>query len=86
MSITFFLVGGVIFSVYMYFTIWNIYNSADKSKRENYSHFGGEGCDLPEHVVVVETVVEVAVEPIQKPSSVQNLDEEEENEEDYHSF
>jgi len=47
MSITFFLVGGLIFATYMYFTIWNIFNSQKKSKRENYPNLGSEGCDLP---------------------------------------
>lgn len=36
MSIGFFIIGGIIFAVYMYFTIWNIYYSSKKSKEENY--------------------------------------------------
>lgn len=47
MSATFFLVGGLIFATYIYFTTWNIYNPQGKSKSENYSNLGGEGCDLP---------------------------------------
>lgn len=34
MSLTFFLVGGIIFALYMYFTIWNIYNNGP-SKNTN---------------------------------------------------
>jgi hypothetical protein len=36
MSPTFFLVGGIIFAAYMYFTIWNIFYSSRKSREENY--------------------------------------------------
>jgi len=36
MSIGFFLVGGVIFSVYVYFLIWNIFTSNKKQRQENY--------------------------------------------------
>ncbi|MDX6746563.1 hypothetical protein SHK09_07150 [Polaribacter sp. PL03] len=36
MSISFFIVGGVIFTTYMGFTLWNIYDSSQKSKKENY--------------------------------------------------
>lgn len=50
MSITFFLVGGIIFATYMYFTIWNINNSYKSPKKENYPNHGGEGCDIPENV------------------------------------
>ena len=34
MSLTFFLVGGLIFAVYMYFTIWNIFYSSKKQRQE----------------------------------------------------
>jgi hypothetical protein len=37
MSLTFFLVGGVIFSVYMFFTIWNIYNGSKSPGRNGAS-------------------------------------------------
>lgn len=37
MSISFFIVGGIIFLIYIYFTIWNIYYSGKKQKKENYS-------------------------------------------------
>lgn len=36
MSIGFFLVGGVIFSFYVYFLIWNIFYSTRKQREENY--------------------------------------------------
>lgn len=39
MSGGFFIVGGIIFSVYVYFTIWNINISARKSKEENYPNY-----------------------------------------------
>lgn len=39
MSWTFFLVGGVIFAAYIYFTIWNIFNGAKKNKEENYPDY-----------------------------------------------
>jgi len=37
MTITMWIVGGVIFSAYMYFTIWNI-NNGSKKQKENKSH------------------------------------------------
>lgn len=53
MSLTFFFVGAVIFAVYMYFTIWNIYyNSPERVKKRQYPNFGSEGCDLPENTKV----------------------------------
>lgn len=36
MSLGFFIVGGVIFAVYMYLTIWNIFYSSKKQREENY--------------------------------------------------
>jgi CHASE3 domain sensor protein len=36
MNIGFFIVGGIIFSVYIGLTLWNIYDSSKKSKEENY--------------------------------------------------
>jgi CHASE3 domain sensor protein len=36
MNIGFFIVGGIIFGVYMGLTIWNIYDSSKKSKQDNY--------------------------------------------------
>ena len=36
MSIGFFIVGGLIFALYMGLTIWNIVTSSRKSKEENY--------------------------------------------------
>ena len=40
MSGGFFIVGGIIFSVYVYFTVWNINTSARKSREENYPSIG----------------------------------------------
>ena len=36
MNVTMFIVGAAIFSVYIYFTIWNIFYGARKNKEENY--------------------------------------------------
>jgi CHASE3 domain sensor protein len=36
MNIGFFIVGGIIFSVYIGLTLWNIVDSSKKSKQENY--------------------------------------------------
>ena len=35
MSLTMFIVGFVIFAIYMYFTIWNIFYSTRKQREEN---------------------------------------------------
>ena len=36
MSGGFFIVGGIIFSFYVYFLIWNIFTSNKKQRQENY--------------------------------------------------
>lgn len=36
MSIGFFIIGGIIFSVYVFFTLYNIFYSSKKQKEENY--------------------------------------------------
>jgi hypothetical protein len=36
MNIGFFIVGGIIFSIYMAFTIWNIIYSSREQEKENY--------------------------------------------------
>tara|TARA_B100000497_G_C7412022_1_gene259664 strand:- start:182 stop:427 length:246 start_codon:yes stop_codon:yes gene_type:complete len=36
MSIAMFIVGGCIFSVYVYFLIWNIFYNSKKNREENY--------------------------------------------------
>jgi CHASE3 domain sensor protein len=36
MNIGFFIVGGIIFSVYIGLTLWNIVDSSKKSKQDNY--------------------------------------------------
>jgi hypothetical protein len=76
MSITFFIVGAVIFATYMYFTVWNIYNPQTKPKRKDYSNLGSEGCESPEHIGV----------DMPQPKSTQKLELEDEDEEDFHSL
>lgn len=39
MNIAFFIVGAVIFALYMYFTIWNIFYSSKKQREENYPNY-----------------------------------------------
>ena len=39
MSIGFFIVGGLIFGLYIYFTIWNIIYSNKKQREENYPNY-----------------------------------------------
>ena len=39
MSGGFFIIGGIIFSIYVYFTIWNINTSARKNKEDNYPEY-----------------------------------------------
>ena len=39
MNIAMFIVGGCIFSVYVFFTIWNIFYGARKNKEENYPEY-----------------------------------------------
>ena len=36
MNLGFFIIGGVIFAAYMYFTMWNIFYSSKKQREENY--------------------------------------------------
>lgn len=39
MSIAFFIVGFCIFSLYVYFLIWNIFHSNKKQREENYPDY-----------------------------------------------
>ena len=39
MNLGFFIMGGLIFSVYIYFTIWNIFYGAKKQREENYPNY-----------------------------------------------
>ena len=39
MNVAMFIVGFCIFSVYIYFTIWNIFYGARKNKEENYPDY-----------------------------------------------
>lgn len=48
MSIGFFIIGGIIFAIYIVLTIWNINYSAKQSKLQNYPNFGSEGTNEPE--------------------------------------
>jgi hypothetical protein len=43
MSPTMFIVGTVIFGVYLYFLVWNIFYSAKKQREENYPSLTGMG-------------------------------------------
>ena len=36
MNLGFFIIGGIIFAIYMALTLWNIVYSAKKQKKENY--------------------------------------------------
>ena len=47
MSLQFFLVGGIIFAIYIYFTIWNIIYSSKKNKEENYPNIPSIGFTSP---------------------------------------
>jgi len=42
MSIGFFIVGGIIFSLYMVFTVWGILYSSKKQKDENYPNINNK--------------------------------------------
>ncbi len=42
MSISFFIVGGVIFAVYLFLMFWNIFYSNKKQKEENYPNIGSK--------------------------------------------
>ena len=39
MNLGFFIMGGLIFAVYIYFTIWNIFYGARKQREENYPNY-----------------------------------------------
>ncbi len=39
MNLGFFIIGGIIFAVYMYFTMWNIFYSSKKQREENYPNY-----------------------------------------------
>jgi len=39
MNLAFFIMGGLIFAVYIYFTIWNIFYGARKQREENYPNY-----------------------------------------------
>ena len=39
MNLGFFIMGGLIFAVYCYFTIWNIFYGARKQREENYPNY-----------------------------------------------
>lgn len=42
MGVGMYVVGAIIFSAYMYFTIWNIFYSTKKQREENYPNLKGE--------------------------------------------
>ena len=41
-----FIVGFVIFGIYLYLTIWNIFYSSKKQQEENYPNLDGMGNDI----------------------------------------
>lgn len=43
MSLTFFIVGGIIFALYIYLTIWSIFYNSRKQQEENYPNLTGMG-------------------------------------------
>lgn len=43
MSITMFVVGFVIFAIYIYLTIWSIFYNSKKQQEENYPNLTGMG-------------------------------------------
>ena len=43
MSTTMFIVGFVIFSIYLYVTIWSIFYNSRKQQEENYPNLNGMG-------------------------------------------
>ena len=43
MSLTFFIVGGVIFALYIYLTVWSIFYNSRKQQEENYPNLDGMG-------------------------------------------
>ena len=43
MSLTFFIVGGIIFGLYIYLTVWNIFYNSRKQQEENYPNLTGMG-------------------------------------------
>lgn len=47
MSIGFFIIGGIIFVIYVYLTMWNIVYSSKKQRQENYPNLGSEGANEP---------------------------------------
>lgn len=48
MSAGFFIVGGIIFSVYVYFLVWNIFTQNRKQRQENYPTFA-DNIDMDGH-------------------------------------
>jgi hypothetical protein len=42
MSIGFFIIGGIIFLVYVFLTMWNIFYSGKKQREENYPNLNDE--------------------------------------------
>tara|TARA_R110001592_G_scaffold18404_3_gene76422 strand:- start:4028 stop:4186 length:159 start_codon:yes stop_codon:yes gene_type:complete len=46
MDVVMFIVGGLIFSVFLVGIVWEAKNEK-KVTSENYEHYGGEGCNKP---------------------------------------
>ena len=43
MSITFFIVGGIIFSIYLFLMFWNIFISNKQQRKDNYPNVDNKG-------------------------------------------
>lgn len=41
MNISFFIIGGIIFTIYIVLTFWNIFYSNQKQREENYPNLKG---------------------------------------------
>jgi hypothetical protein len=54
MNLGFFIMGGLIFAVYIYFTIWNIFYGSRKQREENYPGYydrhGAMGGSSPDNM------------------------------------
>jgi|TARA_B110000259_G_scaffold21584_1_gene22341 hypothetical protein len=47
MNIVMFIVGALIFSIFLVGIIWEA-KTEEKASTENYEHYGGEGCNQPQ--------------------------------------
>lgn len=47
MSLGFFIVGGILFTVYMIIMLFSVFRSTKKTRKQDYPNLGGEGTNLP---------------------------------------